>query len=142
MKKAVDSAAKWLAEKVKANPKLNPIPYPFFKSIIGKQIEWAAKRGVSLDFEELSQAVRTELLKVGIYTMAESEKASNPKYDSTQAKASGAIPPLLIKFHSASEAMATTAIFEWLRKVFDKAHSEKYSGLSLTAEATQEGNNA
>lgn len=28
MMKAAHSAASWLAEKVKANPKLNPIPYP------------------------------------------------------------------------------------------------------------------
>lgn len=74
MKKTAESATKWLTEKVKSNPKLNPIPYSFFKSIISKQIEWAAKRGVALDFTELAQAVSAELLKAGIYVMAESLK--------------------------------------------------------------------
>ena len=83
MKKAAESAAKWLADKVKANPKLNPIPYPFFKSIINKQIEWAAKRGVALDFTELAEAVRKELLKVGIHTMAESKKESKSERETS-----------------------------------------------------------
>ena len=66
MKKAAESAAKWLADKVMGNPKLNPVPYGLFKSIVSKQVEWAAKRGVRFDFTELSEAVRTELLKAGI----------------------------------------------------------------------------
>ena len=147
MKKAVDSATKWLAEKVKGNPKLNPIPYPFFKSIINKQVEWAAKRDVALDFDELAEAVRGELLKAGIYTMADSRASRSGSksarqetipLDGTDAEARGAIPPLLIKFHSAGEAVSMTLIFDWLHRVFTKAANEKYSGLRITADGTKE----
>lgn len=41
MKTAVKGASKWLIEKASTNPKLNPIPYPLFRTILGKQIEWA-----------------------------------------------------------------------------------------------------
>ena len=147
MKKAVDSATKWLAEKVKGNPKLNPIPYPFFKSIISKQVEWAAKRDVALDFEELAEAVRGELLKAGIYVMADSRadrsgsKSSRQEtipIEGTDTEARGAIPPLFIRFHSAGEAVSMTLIFDWLNRVFTKAASEKYSGLRITADGTKE----
>ena len=140
MEKAVDSATKWLAEKVKGNPKLNPIPYPFFKSIINKQVEWAAKRDVALDFEELAEAVRGELLKAGIYTMADSRSGNKSarQVGDTDAEARGAIPPLLIKFHSAGEAVSMTVIFDWLHRVFTKAANEKYSGLRITADGTKE----
>ena len=146
MKKTAESAAKWLADKVKANPKLNPIPYPFFKSIINKQIEWAAKRGVALDFTELAEAVRSELLKAGIYTMADSKPQHQPAKlsheDIYQQDTGGVIPPLFIQFSSASEAMCAITIFDWLHKVFSKAHAEKYSGLRLTASGTQEVHHA
>ena len=133
MRKAVDSAAKWLTDKVRSNPKLNPIPYAFFKSIINKQIEWAGKRGVSLDFEELSQAVRAELLKVGIYTMSDSKQ---------DVEIGEAIPPLLIHFNSEGEAASAMIIFDWLHSVLMKAHAGNYSELMLTASRTQEVGNA
>lgn len=84
MIKAALSAASWLADKVKANPKLNPIPYPFFKSILNKQVEWArTQRGLRLEFEELAEAVRKELLKVGIHTMSESKKESKSERETS-----------------------------------------------------------
>lgn len=84
MKKAADSAAKWLTEKARANPKLNPIPYPFFKSILNKQIEWVrTQRGVTLDFDELAEAVRAELFKVEIYTMVDSKRETKPAKESS-----------------------------------------------------------
>ena len=84
MIKAAHSAASWLADKVKANPKLNPIPYPFFKSILNKQVEWArTQRGIRLEFEELAEAVRKELLKVGIHTMSESKKESKSERETS-----------------------------------------------------------
>lgn len=137
MKKAVDSAAKWLADKVKGNPKLNPIPYAFFKSIINKQVEWAAKRGVTLNFSELAEAVRAELLRAGIYTMAESSKDSKPKQENPEA-----ISPLLIEFHSAGEAASAMVIFDWLNRVFTKAANEKFSALCITANGTKEADHA
>ena len=76
--KAAVSAAKWLIPRVKDNPKLNPVPYPFFKSIVSKQIEWGkSQRGVILGFSELAQATRFELLKSGIHVMAESGKGKS-----------------------------------------------------------------
>ena len=139
MKKAIDSAAKWLTDKVRSNPKLNPIPYAFFKSIINKQIEWAGKRGVSLDFEELSQAVRSELLKSGIYTMAD-KSARQVEDKDTEAREQ--FPPLLIHFNSAGEAASAMIIFDWLHSVLMKAHAGNYSELMLTASRTQEVGNA
>lgn len=63
MKTAVKSAAKWLLEKAKDNPKLNPVPFPLFKSILEKQITWAREqRGFYLSFDELAENVRAELL--------------------------------------------------------------------------------
>ena len=63
MKTAVKSAAKWLLEKAKDNPKLNPVPFPLFKSILEKQITWAREqRGFYLSFDELAEYVRAELL--------------------------------------------------------------------------------
>lgn len=137
MKKAVDSATKWLTDKVRGNPKLNPIPYAFFKSIINKQVEWAAKRGVNLNFTELAEAVRAELLKAGIYTMSESRN----KHQTNNAETRENIPPLLIKFHSAGEAASMTVIFDWLHRVFTKAANENYSGLHISASTTQEERN-
>ena len=136
MKKAVDSAAKWLADKAKSNPKLNPIPYAFFKSIINKQVEWAAKRGVSLDFSELAEAVRGELLKSGIYTMADDKRPVQSARKSGTGTG-GEFPPLLIKFHSAGEAVSMTLIFDWLHRVFTKAAEEKYSSLRISADGTK-----
>lgn len=70
--KAAASAAKWL----KTHSKLNPIPYPFFVSIVSKQVDWGkSQRGVILNFSELAQATRSELLKAGIRVMSESGKS-------------------------------------------------------------------
>ena len=85
MRKATESATKWLTEKVRSNPKLNPIPCPFFKSIISKQVEWArTQRKIILNFEELAEAVSAELLKAGIYVMAENsaKKEIKPERES------------------------------------------------------------
>ncbi|MBQ7544897.1 MAG: hypothetical protein IJT02_08140 [Synergistaceae bacterium] len=136
MKKATESAAKWLAGKAKADPKLNPIPYPFFKSIISKQVEWAAKRGVALNFTELAEAVRTELLKSGIHTMADSRPAQPVRKDT--ADTGGAIPPLLLQFGSLGEAMCAITIFDWLQTVFQKAHAANSSGVELSARIDKE----
>ena len=137
MKKATESATKWLAGKAKADPKLNPIPYPFFKAAINKQVEWArTQRGITLDFEELSEAVRVELLKAGIHTMADSKPAQPARKDT--ADTGGAIPPLLIQFGSLGEAMCAITIFDWLQTVFQKAHATRSSGVELSARMNKE----
>lgn len=97
MKKAAESAAKWLADKVMGNPKLNPVPYALFRSIVNKQIEWAAKRGVRFDFTELSEAVRSELLKAGIYTMSSDGKQEHKTASLFDANSGGEIPSLILR---------------------------------------------
>ena len=140
MIKAALSAASWLADKVKANPKLNPIPYPFFKSIVNKQVEWArTQRGIRLEFEELAEAVRTELLKVGIHTMAESKKESKSERETSSlfegTESGEAIPPQTLHLR-ADDNFAVLILC--LQGVIDTAIAEKYTGLELTAKITKE----
>lgn len=138
MKKAAESAAKWLTEKAKSNPKLNPVPYPFFRSIINKQIEWASKRGVNLNFDELSEAVRTELLKSGIHTMS----GNGTQEHKTSVSDDGIIFPLHLNLnvttpHSgALEPMRM--LFKWFNLVFEKASAEGYSCLRISVNAEEE----
>ena len=139
MMKAAQSAASWLADKVKGNPKLNPIPYPFFKSIVNKQIEWAAKRGAFLNFEELAEAVRTELLKDGIYSMSESKKESKPERETSSlfegTESGETISPQTLHL-KADDNFAVLIL--WLQGVIDTAIAEKYTGLELSAKITRE----
>ena len=140
MRKAAQSAASWLADKVKHNPKLNPIPYPFFKSIVNKQVEWArTQRGITLKFEELAEAVKTELLKAGIHTMAESKKEAKSERESSSLfesiESGEAILPNTIHL-KADDNFAV--LINWLQKVLDCAVDENYSGLDLTAKITKE----
>lgn len=80
MKTAVKSAAKWLLEKAKDNPKLNPVPFPLFKSILEKQITWAREqRGFYLSFDELAENVRAELLKSNFFPMSSGEILTKKK---------------------------------------------------------------
>ena len=140
MKTAVKGATKWFLEKAKANP----IPYALFKAILNKQIEWARKRNVVINFEELAKAVRAELLKEGIYTMADDtgREISTPKQKTASlfdnAESGEGIPPLLINFSSVGEALSATVIFDWLARTLSKAKAEKYSGLELTAREIKE----
>ncbi|MBQ3447633.1 MAG: hypothetical protein IJG37_08330 [Synergistaceae bacterium] len=138
MRKAAESAAKWLADKVMGNPKLNPIPYPFFKSIVNKQVEWAAKRGMRLDFLELSEAVRAELLKAGIYTMSENgrqEHRTESIFDTDTE-----IPPLALSL--SDDAPKMPALFKWLYSVFDRAASEGFKELHFSVKAVKEDGHA
>ena len=131
MMKAAHSAALWLADKVKANPKLNPIPYPFFKSIVSKQVEWArTQRGIRLEFEELAEAVRRELLKVGIHTMAKPEHETGSLFKGTESGEK--IPPLAFSLRTYGDFLA---LFNWLHKVFNNAEG---SEVELTAKITKE----
>lgn len=140
MRKAAESAAKWLADKVMGNPKLNPIPYPFFKSIVNKQVEWAAKRGMRLDFLELSEAVRAELLKAGIYTMSENGRQEHKTASLFDADSGGEIPPLILSLSDDEPKMP--ALFKWLHYVFDKAASEGFKELHFSVKAVKEDGHA
>lgn len=146
MLKAAESAAKWLADKVKGNPKLNPVPYPFFRSIVNKQVEWArTQRGISLDFEELAEAVREKLLKAGIYTMSAGKNDFQPSTTTqTQPKVSfselgsetgGTHPPLTLHLRADDNF---TVLLDWLHEVKNSAVKEQYTGLDLMAKITRE----
>ena len=143
MRKAAESAAKWLADKVRGNPKLNPIPYPFFKSIVNKQVEWArTQRGIALDFEELAEAVRTELLKAGVHTMPEGgRQQSATKTEAGTASIfdaddGGEIPPLILSLSDDEPKMP--ALFKWLHYVCDRAVNEGFKELHFSVKAVKE----
>ena len=142
MKKAAESAAKWLADKVMGNPKLNPVPYGLFKSIVSKQVEWAAKRGVRFDFTELSEAVRTELLKAGIYTMSEGgrQSAGRTETDKTEslfdAVSGGEIPSLILRL--GDDVPKMPALFKWLYQVFNMAVNQDVIELQFSVKTVKE----
>lgn len=144
MKTAVKSAAKWLLEKAKDNPKLNPVPFPLFKSILEKQITWAREqRGFYLSFDELAENVRAELLKSNIYVMPSGgkkadEKIAEKKTENELSLFSGAeiTSPLLLRFESGGEAICFSVLFNWLNEVFSK--SGKSPGVKFTAEYLRE----
>lgn len=150
MKKAAESAAKWLADKVRGNPKLNPIPFPFFKSIVSKQVEWArTQRNVNLKFDELSDAVRSELLKAGIHVMSESRKENKPERedwrnsDSTEKGTEHEIlPPLHLSLNpltlNAGALEPMHKLFKWFALVLEKAAIEKCSCLKISVHSEEE----
>ncbi|MBQ3653452.1 MAG: hypothetical protein II954_03430, partial [Synergistaceae bacterium] len=113
---------------------------PFFKSILNKQVEWArTQRGIRLEFEELAEAVRKELLKVGIHTMAESKKESKTERETSSlfegTESGEAIHPQTLHLR-ADDNFAELIL--WLQGVIDTAIAEKYTGLELTAKITKE----
>ena len=141
MNTAVKGATKWFLEKAKTNP----IPYALFKTILNKQIEWARKRNVIINFDELADAVRSELLKVEIHIMpaGTGRKEPTPEHESAPLfRNTENIAPLIINFSSVGEAVSATVIFDWMFRVLNKAKAEKYSGLELTAREIKEADHA
>lgn len=144
MKQAVKGASKWLIE----HTKRNPIPYKLFKSILDKQIEWAKNnRGVTLDFGELSEAVKTELLKSGIYVMSLANKNGKPNKMPEHTSASkfaagehGAIPALTLSLKGDKPILPV--FFRWCYAVFDKATAEGITELRFSVNASGEAAHA
>ena len=138
MKKAVEGASKWLIE----HTKRNPIPYKLFKSILDKQIEWARNnRGVMLNFGELSEAVKAELLKGGIYVMsADGKPNKSPNTQSASLFATSEEPytfPELTLSFAYSEPILPR-LFGWLCRVFDEASAEGIAESRFTVNAVKE----
>ena len=133
MKQAVKGASKWLIE----NAKHNPIPYKLFKSILDKQIEWAKSRGVTLDFNEFSDAVRAELLKVGIHTMSPDGK--QPEH-TTDKESHFPIPALTLSLRDDEPTLP--ALFRWLYRTFDKAIADSITELRFSVSAVKESGHA
>ena len=136
MKQAVKGASKWLIE----HSKRNPIPFKLFKSILDKQIEWAKNnRGVTLNFGELSEAVRAELLKGGIYVMSPDGKHSEHKTAShfaTGEEPHSAISPLTLSLKGDTPILP--ALFRWLCGVFDKATANGITELQFAVKAIKD----
>ncbi|MBQ6983005.1 MAG: hypothetical protein IJQ15_11330 [Synergistaceae bacterium] len=142
MKQAIKGASKWLTE----HTKRNPIPYKLFKSIVDKQIVWAKSRGVNLDFGELSEAVKAELLKAGIHVMSPDGK--QPEYSATSKIATGEeshplIPVIGDLTLSLSDDEPTLPrLFGWFHAVFDKATAEDITELRFSVNAVKEASDA
>ncbi len=143
MKQAVKGASKWLIE----HTKRNLIPYKLFKSILDKQIEWAKNnRGVTLDFSELSEAVKTELLKAGIYTMSPDGK--QPEHTSASNFAAGeeahrAIHALTLSLKGDKPILPVFGeFFRWYYVVFDKSTAEGFTELRFSVNASREAGHA
>ena len=134
MKKAAESAAKWLASKVQSNPKLNPIPFGLFKAILEKQVTWArTQRGIYISFDELAENVRAELLKSNITVLPENvKKIGTVKSENDHTNA------LIVNFKSSGEAVCFSLLFEWLCQVFTRASEGKCSGVQIDAKMLKE----
>lgn len=123
MKQAINGASKWLIEK----SKYNPIPYKFFKSIVDKQIEWAKKnRDVTLNFDELAESVKAELLKAGISVMSPDGKQS----EAATSQQPHTIPDLTLNLKG--DTPIFPALFGWLHGVFNKATAEGITELRFS----------
>jgi|GEM_PF-4171042 len=141
MKQAARGASKWLIE----HTKRNPIPFKFFKSILDKQIEWAKNnRGVTISFGELSEAVKAELLKSGIYVMSADGKTNKPEHTSASLFAAGEepyiFPSLTLSFAYSDPILPK--LFGWLCRVFDEASVEGIADLRFTVNAVKESDHA
>ncbi len=140
MKQAVKGASKWLKE----HTKQNPIPCKFFKSILDNQIKWGKNnRGVTIDFGELSEAVKAELLKAGIYVMSPDGK--QPEHNTASLFATGEdshspIPALILSLSDNEPTLPK--FFGWLHTVFDKATAEGITELRFTVNAVKESGHA
>ena len=135
MKQAIKGASKWLTE----HTKRNPIPYKLFKSIVDKQIEWAKNRGVTLNFGELSEAVKAELLKAGINVMSPDGKQPEASKIAT-GKEPSTIPALTLSLNGDTPILP--ALFRWLYGVFNKATAEGFTELRFSVNAVEESGHA
>lgn len=135
MKQAIKGASKWLIE----HTKRNPIPYKLFKSIVDKQIVWAKSRGVNLDFGEVSEAVKAELLKAGIHVMSPDGKQPEASKIAT-GKESSTIPVLTLSLIDGEPILP--ALFRWLYGVFNKATAEGFTELRFSVNAVKETGHA
>ena len=139
MKQAVKGASKWLIE----HTKRNPIPFKLFKSILDKQIEWAKNnRGVTLNFAELSEAVKSELLKGGIYVMSPDGKQPEHATASHFATCedSSRFPALTLSLADSEPTLPK--FFGWLHTVFSKTSAEGITELRFTVNAVKESGHA
>ena len=141
MKQAVKGASKWLMEKSKRNP----IPFKLFKSILDKQIEWAKNnRGITLNFGELSEAVKAELLKGGIYVKSTDGKTNKPENTSASlfATSEESSPLSALTLSLSDYEPILPKLFGWLHAVFDNASAVGITELRFTVSVVKEAGHA
>lgn len=141
MKTAIKGASNWL----KKHTKQNPIPYKFFKSILDNQVKWGEGRGVRIDFAELSEAVKAELLKAGIYVMSPDGTSEQPEHKTVSLFAENEeshspMPALTLSLSDNEPTLPK--LFGWFHAVFDKATAEGITGLRFTVNAVKEAGHA
>ena len=137
MKQAVKGASKWLIE----HTKRNPIPFKLFKSILDKQVEWAKNnRGITLNFGELSEAVKSELLKGGIYVMSADGKTNKPENTSASLFAAGEEPYIFpaLTLSLSDDEPTLPKFFGWLHAVFSKATANGITELQFAVKAIKD----
>lgn len=135
MKQAVRGASKWLIEHTKSNP----IPFKLFKSILDKQIEWAKNnRGITLNFGELSEAVKSELLKGGIYVISENGISNQPEHTSASLFATGEPAFSSLTLSLSDDEPTLPKFFGWLHAVFSKATANGITELQFAVKAIKD----
>ena len=66
MEALAKAVAKWFAETVHKNPKLNPMPYKVFNTLMARHVEAFRKKGINVDEEALTSAVIAEAAKLEV----------------------------------------------------------------------------
>ncbi len=144
MQTAINSAARWLIAIAQKDKKLNPIPYPFFKKALEKQIQWAAQnRNHFLDFQALADAVKEKLHDAGIevrgqwknqpasFQLDVKEKQDEAFFDFDSQAKKTEIQPLVF---SLDDEISAVKLSQWLQSVFSKTDGRKHNSLRFYAE--------
>ncbi len=130
MKTAIDGAVKWLTEKARNKT----MAYSFFKSAIDHQIEWATKRKFpkSLNFTELSEAVKAELIKQG-YKILNAKDNDRQQNLFSEGATSCEILPAIVLSRQRESYFTLEKVFGWLKTAFERASAGNYSQIRLSA---------
>ena len=129
---AAKSAAEWLAGIVRKDNKLNPIPYPLFKSCLDKRIEWALKDSVILDPERLEKLIKEELATVGIHVSPNKYKKAQPL--PAQKQDSSAPSKDWSYLLQADNVNSTVQLFKWMYSVLDNAAASHTKSIRFSAQ--------
>lgn len=150
MKSAVKGACKWFKKNIEAGTIANPIPFPLFKAILDKQIGWAlTNRHITLDFQEVSEAVRFELLRSRIKVLFsnESPQKAPAKTEAqlsieNESTVSEEIFPALTLNLKANTDLSMLEMFKWFHSVLDRAVADNSSMLQFSVESLKEDEHA
>ena len=133
---AAKGAAEWLAKIVREDNKLNPIPYPLFKSCLDKRIEWGLKDGIIFDIERLEKLIKEELATVGIHVSPNKYKKAQPQPAQKQSNSSPSNDWSC--YLRADDANSTVQLFKWLYSVLDNAAASHPRGIRFSAQIERE----